>query len=161
MVDRITDDFKAKIFNQLKMHEGLSLTPYKDTKNNWTIGIGHLLVSGQIIPERIDLDEAISLFWSDFNNVIQDLDRKLYWWRFLPEIQRRILVDITFNMGIGRLLGFRHMLNALYDGDNILAAKEMKDSDWYRDLDKLGSPRAETLISWMKKGHDEANILDA
>jgi lysozyme len=163
-MSNISLELQQKLFKQLKSHEGLRLSKYKDSKGYWTIGIGHC-IDNRITSDPADqfylmsdtpIDEntAINLFWKDLDQVLNQLDRYIYWWKFLPEIQKRILIDMTFNLGIGNLLHFHKFLMALYDGDNSLAAAEMKDSDWFRDLDKLNSLRAKTLVHWMENNNE-------
>ena len=153
----LSDELRAKLFQQLSRHEDIRLSAYQDSKSFWTIGIGHCIDSRITFdPEMervyragpITIEDAKTLFELDLDNVIRALDRNIPWWQYLPEIQKRILIDMCFNLGIGNLLHFHKFLMALYDGDNITAAKEMENSDWYNEV----GDRSRRLKLWMISG---------
>ena len=104
---------------QLVRHEGLRLRPYTCTAGYNTIGVGHNLDT-KPISERA----AMIILEDDINDAMQDLDRNLPWWRTLPDPARGALLDMCFNLGISRLLGFKRMLAALERGDYVGAALE-------------------------------------
>ena len=49
----------------------------------------------------------------------------------LPKDVKKVLVDMSFNMGINKLSGFKDMRQAVIEGDFNTAADEMIDSIWY------------------------------
>lgn len=118
---------------QLIRHEGLRLKPYQDTVGKTTIGVGRNLTD-----VGISEDEAMDLLKNDINKVGQDLTDHLGWWNGLDEARRIVLMNMTFNMGITRLLGFHNMLVALQAGDYQKAADEMKNSVWYTQVKGRG-----------------------
>lgn len=117
MIDPITAD--------LKRDEGLRLKPYYDSVAKLTIGYGRNLddVGISEIEAEILLDHDIAASRAD-------LDRALPWWRGLPAPQQRGLINMAFNLGLTRLLGFKRMLAALRADDGARAAKEALDSKW-------------------------------
>ena len=64
------------------------------------------------------------------------------------EVRAEVLVDMAFNMGVGGLLNFRKMLAAIDQGDFGVAADEMLNSQWARQVGK----RAEHLARQMRMG---------
>lgn len=120
--------------------ESLRLKPYRCTAGKLTIGVGRNLEDVGITRE-----EALRLLDNDVARVAADLDRALPWWRGLPEGRQRALANLCFNLGIGRLLGFRRMLAALQAGDFQRAADEAADSAWHRQVGERG-PRVVALI---------------
>jgi lysozyme len=127
---------------QLVQHEGLRLKPYKDTVGKLTIGVGRNLEKG--ITEA----EAMVLLDNDIISVFDDLDRYCPWWRRMSEARQMVLADMCFNLGIKRLMGFMKTLSAMQSGRYEVAAVEMLDSLWAKQVGR----RAITLSEMMKEG---------
>lgn len=106
-------------------HEGLKLKPYRCTAGKLTLGVGRNLEDVGITRE-----EALSLLANDLARVTRELDVAHPWWRKLDEPRARALVNLTFNVGINRLAGFKKFLAALERGDYVTAGAEMLDSKW-------------------------------
>jgi lysozyme len=97
---------RAKLYDDLARDEGERLTPYQDTKNLWTIGIGHLIDDGKPLPRILRITKAESRAWFDAD--VQwaiDLVHKLFpqtewdtWVRF-QDVRMRALVNMAFNRG--------------------------------------------------------------
>lgn len=119
--------------NQLIRHEGVRLKPYRDTVGKLTIGIGRNLDDVGISEE-----ESKVLLRNDINKVGHDLTDHIGWWNSLDEARRIVLMNMCFNLGIARLLGFQKFLTALQNGDYQKAADEMKDSLWYKQVKGRG-----------------------
>lgn len=135
---------------RLERYEGRKYKRYKDSKGYWTIGIGHNLDEKGlmcVVPDDRDLDnegitdEEINIFlFKDVSEAMADLRNHLPWFDKLDEARQDVLLDMTFNMGIGSamhhtgLLGFPHMLAALESGDYEKAADELKDSTYYNQV---------------------------
>nr|BDD45433.1 hypothetical protein 2 [bacterium] len=121
---------------ELVRHEGMRLKPYLCPAGKLTMGVGRNLEDRGITEEEADF-----MLNNDLNACIEDLDHALEWWRDLPLPAREVLVNMTFNLGIKGLLGFRNALAAFQAQDWQAAAKEMLDSRWARQV----GPRAEEL----------------
>ena len=134
------------LWEQLLQHEGLLLKPYRCSAGKLTIGIGRNIEDVGITEE-----EAFVLLGNDISRVIAELDLNIPAFCNLDEIRKRVLVDMGFNLGIGRLKKFRRMLAALEAGDDAQAAVEMMDSRWAR---QVGS-RAEKLKKMMETGEEK------
>ena len=68
--------------------------------------------------------------------------------RSLERVTRviRVLVNMVFNLGRPRLSKFKNMLAAVNANDYHLAAEEMIDSKWYRQVGR----RSEELVEIMR-----------
>lgn len=130
----------SKLLDELVRDEGLRLRVYSDTKGIPTIGIGRNLLKG------ISREEAYHLANNDIEEVVADLDRAIPWWAKLDEVRQRALVNLAFNMGIARLLGFHKMLSALQAVDFTTAAAELLDSHWKTDVGPERSGRIHAMI---------------
>lgn len=132
--------------DQLVRHEGLRLKPYRCSAGKLTIGVGRNIEEVGITEE-----EAMTLLANDINWVIGELDRRVPAFANLNEVRRRVLIDMGFNLGIGRLMKFRRMLAALEAENYARAAVEMMDSRWARQVGN----RAARLKRMMETGEEE------
>ncbi len=117
------------ILGDLKHDEGLRLKPYIDTVGKTTIGYGR-----NLDDRGISGHEAIILLEHDFIDAVTEVNVQFPWSRDLSPAQRRGLVNMCFNLGLPRLLGFKRMLAALQAGDGDRAADEALDSKWARQV---------------------------
>ena len=115
----------SKLVTDLKRDEGLKLKPYKCTADKLTIGYGR-----NLDDVGISEVEAETMLINDIHNVINDLDMYIPWWKSLSEDRQRAMINLGFNLGLPRLMGFKKMLKALREGDFDRAAKEALDSKW-------------------------------
>ncbi|MCP3675461.1 MAG: lysozyme, partial [Gammaproteobacteria bacterium] len=92
---------------QLKLHEGLRLKPYHDTVGVLTVGYGHNL------EKVITRDQAEIWLKEDIEAATYDLICAFPIVLELSEVRKRVLINMTFNMGINRLRGFKKMWRAL------------------------------------------------
>ncbi|SRR5579885_5149 len=112
------------VYELIKRHEGLRLKPYPDSLGHLTIGYGRALnIAG------ISKDEAEAMLRNDVASVETRL-RGLPWFQNLDEVRRAALIDMAFNLGWGKLLGFTRFLSAIGHGDFETAAREMLASEW-------------------------------
>ena len=132
--------------DQIILHEGLELTPYKCTAGYLTIGVGR-----NLDDRGITEDEARFLCENDIEIVERELVRKFPFVVGLSEVRIRVLLDMAFNLGIPRLSAFSNMWGALEDGDYKKAAMEMLDSRWASQVKR----RAYKLAQMMETGEDE------
>lgn len=123
--------------------EGLRLHPYTDSADKITLGVGRNLTDRGIAH-----DEAMTLLENDIAAVVADLNRELPWWTRLDEPRQRVLANMAFNLGIEKLLLFKHTLDAMARGDYAAAADGMAASLWASQV----GPRAERLVAMMRSG---------
>lgn len=116
---------------------------YEDSRGVPTIGWGHNLRDKPISNRACDL-----IFDDDLNDAEQELVTALPWAADLIAPRFAVLIDMTFNMGIGGLLTFHNMLAACHAGDWLTAAAEMQNSDWHKQVGE----RAVTLERSMLTG---------
>ena len=128
---------------ELEADEGRRLRVYVDSLGVPTIGVGRNLRDVGISDA-----EADALLAADVGRAIRDLDAHLPWWRRLDEERQRVLCNMTFNLGIGRLCTFVNTLRAMEAGDYGTAADEMLASLWCRQV----GPRALRLAERMRRG---------
>lgn len=132
----------------LKYHEGVRSKPYLCTAGKTTIGVGR-----NLDDVGLSQDEIEYLFENDLRRVELELHRNFPWANKLDEVRYAVLVDMLFNLGIGRLKGFRKFLSAMEKKDWKTAAVEMMDSLWARQV-KTRATRLRDMVSsgkWPQK----------
>jgi len=137
-----TDDFAA-LKLELIHDEGISLTLYKDTVGKWTVGVGR-----NIQDIGISTDEAMLLLENDIAGAVGALNQQLPWFLRLDPMRRRVLINMCFQMGIGKLLGFHTTLEQVRQGEYADAATSMLQSKWAQQTPN----RAKRLAAMMRTG---------
>ena len=143
-------DHDARLIEQLRLHEGERRKPYRDTVGKLTIGIGR-----NLDDKGLRRDEIEYLLNNDIADARADLDRYLPWWRGLDPVRQRVLIDMSFNMGIGApnrggLLSFVNTLSEIRRGNYAIAADMMLASKWAQQVGR----RAVRLATMMRTGMD-------
>lgn len=153
---------------QLKRHEGLRLTTYKDSvREKTTIGYGRNLTDKPLRPYEIEKlgrdlkegdsitkEEAQYLFENDVADSVSLLRKHVPVFDKLGPVRQQVLLNMTFNLGMGvkggegGLLGFSKTLKHIEDGNYNEAANEMLRSNWAR---QVGS-RSGELSKMMRTG---------
>jgi lysozyme len=131
------------LHDQLLRDEGLRLFPYIDMRGKLTIGVGR-----NLSDDGISQDEAMALLTNDIAAATKSLETTLPWAMALDPVRLDALINMTFNIGIGGLCEFRHMLAAVQAGDWVEARNQMLDSAW---ANQVGS-RAQRLAIQMETG---------
>lgn len=135
----------VNIEKELIDEEGLRLEAYKDSLGNWTVGVGHLMKSD---CGRITLKQAGLWLFEDIQIARQECIKNIPCWADLNEERQYVLISMMFNMGATKLKGFKKMLLALNNGAYSIAAKEMLDSLWAKQV----KGRATKLAKIMETG---------
>jgi len=107
----------------IKKCEALRLTIYVDQTGNPTIGWGRNIRKG------ISVDEAELMFQNDYKQAVSQLEH-FDWYDSQPQGVKDALINMNFNLGIGKLLGFKKMIAALTIKNHALAAQEALNSLW-------------------------------
>jgi len=128
----------TRLRNTLIRHEGLKLLPYKCTAGKLTLGVGR-----NIEDRGISKETAMQMLDEDIEICLNELMERLNYFETLPTEVQETLVNLCFNMGISRLMKFQLMLGAIEAGQYELAAKELLDSRYARQVGK----RAEELAA--------------
>lgn len=154
---------RAALAAELIRDEDERLKVYHCTADKRTIGIGRNLddvgiskaetaalgiTVASVLRNGITREQSRALFANDIAACERQLDAKLPWWRTLNDVRQRVLLNMCFNLGINRLLGFRNTLAKMQRGDFAGAAAGMRASLWARQV----GARAERLATMMEKG---------
>lgn len=129
------------LLDRLKKHEGFRSKPYRCPAGKLTIGYGR-----NIEDNGITEAEASFLLVEDVKKCRAECQKSFVWFEAMDRDRQDVIVELDFNMGLKRLLGFKKMLAACARKDYEAAAREMLDSLWARQVGK----RAQTLAAIMK-----------
>ena len=84
-------------------------------------------------------DDQINTLLGDSLAIAQaDAEAFLPNFQAYPENVRRVVLDMSYNLGGPRLRGFRNFRRALINQNYQEAANEMIDSNWYRQVGRRG-----------------------
>jgi lysozyme len=136
----------------LKVDEGVVYKIYKDHLGYPTFGIGHLVIKednefGKDVGTEVSEDRVNECFESDVQSVIDDCKKLHDGWDGYPQEAKQIIANMMFNMGLTRLSKFKNHNAALQSGDWKEAAKEGRDSKWYKQV----TNRAERLMKRLEE----------
>lgn len=128
---------------QLKLDEGKCLTLYQCSANKMTIGYGRNIEDNGITEEEADY-----LLMNDIKRVQKELRANFEWFGLIGTARQGALINMCFNLGLTRLMGFKKMLAAIEQEDYQEAAEQMLDSKWARQV----GARADRLAKIMREG---------
>ena len=128
---------------ELKRDEGIRLKPYRDAMGRLTIGVGRNLDDVGISETESDF-----LLVNDIERTVATLDAHLPWWRTLDTVRQRVMTNMAFKLGMGRLLTFHDALAAMQMHQYARAAQAMVDSRWASQVGQ----RAVRLAEQMRTG---------
>ena len=138
------------LIDELKKDEGLRLRAYQDHLGVWTIGYGTNL-------QVLEIDEELAERWlvEKVEDLTESLENILFEREILPRFdiddnRRNALISMMYQMGVAGTLRFKKMWAAIEEQDWETAAKEMRDSSWWRDPATRG--RAERMAVRMETG---------
>ena len=133
------------VTEQLIRHEEKRSKPYPDSKGLITIGIGRCL-------DKKPLKDAEIMFLFEYDLADAEDDARALLgdpcFEALSDVRKAVVVNMAFNLGLPKLRKFVKFIAAVKAGQWSNAAKEMRDSDWSKDV----KGRADELIALMERG---------
>lgn len=145
-----SDFILKKCKAMIRRHEGLRLFAYEDSVGVLTVGYGHAFLGPEAAKVRkgqsFTLPEIEGFFEKDFQIALRDYGKLAI--ANLDEVRKCVIIDMLFNLGLPRFLGFEKMLSHLKNRDYAGAGKEMLNSKWARQV----KGRADELAAMMRTG---------
>ena len=126
---------RGLLIDEIVKDEGLRRFPYIDTVGKCTIGIGRNLTD-----KGISKREAFDLLDHDLDECVADL-ASFPWFLTLDAVRQRAVCNLRFNLGPGRFRSFKRFLSAMAIKNYGKAAAELRDSKWFRQVQKSRSAR--------------------
>lgn len=128
-----------KLKEELKRDEGFRDTIYTCSGGQLTLGYGHN-VEDNPIPEAF----ADQLLGYDIAGALAECER-FDWFFDLDDVRKRVIINMVFNLGFNGVSKFKNMIEAIKAEEFVVAAGEMSDSRWYRQVGE----RADRLCKLM------------
>lgn len=96
----------------IKLHEGFSSKPYKDSSGHWTQGYGRLLKSKKPFSP---VTEKQAYLWmlEDVTEIVSFFDQNIPWWRSLNSTRQQVLINLGYNLGPNGLMKFTSFLECM------------------------------------------------
>lgn len=116
------------LINRIKKHEGFRVKPYRCSAGKLTVGYGR-----NLDDKGISAEEAELMLLHDVNES-SDAASQFTWFRRLDNVRQGVIIEMIFNLGLPRFLGFKKMIQALRDEDYQEASIQMMDSKWARQV---------------------------
>lgn len=116
-----------------ELNEGRVAKPYTDTVGKLTIGVGWNLSDNGLPDDIVD-----DLLLRAYQRARNDLLTRLPWASSLDDVRLAALTDLSFNLGITKLLRFRNTLVAIKAHDWEATAKHLRQSLWFQQVGERG-----------------------
>lgn len=135
-------EFTKKAEGEVRMPNG-NHKLYKCPAGYWTIGHGYNLDANGLPDDIAELllDRCLENALHDAQQVVDNFFE-------IGEVRQCVLGDMVFNMGKARFSNFKNMIAAIERNDFEAAAREMINSNWYKQVGK----RAVCLVKSMSSG---------
>ena len=148
---------REKLREILEREEGIKHEVYLDHLGYPTCGIGHLIIRedeehAREVGTPVSEERVAALFEADLKIVEDDCWQLFDHYEYLPDNIRLVCAAMAFQLGRGRLSGFKKFRAAISEGRWSDAADEMIDSRWYRQT----TARAERMISLVREVEEES-----
>lgn len=137
---------RTELTRQLRGDEGVKAHAYQDHLGFWTIGIGRL-VDARKPGSGLRPEEITFLLNNDIDDRINQLGRRLPWFLDLDPARQGVLLNMSFQMGVDGLLGFKNTLKLVERGDYAQAADNMLLSKWATQTPERARRMAEQMRS--------------
>jgi len=131
-----------RLYNTIMEDEGFERFPYKDIVGKTTIGYGRNLEDNGITQR-----EAEFMLYNDVYKAYLTAKDIIPHWGELNNVRQEAFINMAFNLGT-RIKSFKRMLEYLKNKDYDMAAMEMLDSKWHKQVGK----RAERLAYMVRYG---------
>ena len=118
------DSAKSLLEQEVASDEGYREHLYKCTAGKLTIGYGTNVSAG--LPQ----DDALVLLRYRLSKIDAILSSRFPWYDDAPEVKRRALCNMAYQLGIDGLLAFKKMLAECSVGNWVAAADHALDSKW-------------------------------
>lgn len=109
--------------------EGYEQYPYTDSEGYLSIGIG-MCIDKRVPGTGMSREVARYAVRLKVQQIAKDLTTAIPWWVNQPEPIQNVLVNMSYQLGVNGLLGFKHFLALCQEGSYLDAANAGLDSQW-------------------------------
>ena len=132
---------RARLSEDVQDAEGWRPKAYLDSVGVWTVGFGTNL-------QELTIDTTLGARWlaEGLASAEREAERAFSWYATASPRRQRAIVELIYNMGLPRLLGFRDTLAASVGGRWTVAAAELLNSKWAQQVGPTRSQRIATML---------------
>ena len=135
----------------IKSNEGVRYTPYRDSAGLWTVGVGHLIGDGTVLPpemnRRFSPEEVDAMFVRDYDRHKKAAE-KIPGYNNAGKEGQAGLIDMTFNMGPDWYKTWPNFVKNLSMGNISGVIHSMVGSSWFNQV----KGRAIKVINLLRSG---------
>lgn len=135
---------REHLLSHLVVDEGVVLHAYQDHLGFWTIGAGRLIDKRR--GGGISYSEAMHLLGNDVDKFERGVLERFPWVAQLDDVRQVALFNLAFNLGLDGLAKFANTLEAIKRGDWEAAARGLRGSLWFRQVQRSRSTRIIEMI---------------
>jgi len=167
-------DAKETIKKEIRANEGFREKTYADPIHKWkvpTVGYGFSLKEAHVqkalkeagvnisninnvVLNKQQAEKALDIL---LNQAIKDARALFPNYDSLPFIPKKLMTDMSYNLGKPKLSGFTELRKAIAANDFNKAADEMKNSKWYRDVKSRGVRMVDEMRAFANQGTRNAD----
>lgn len=144
---------REHLLAHLVVDEGVVLHAYTDHLGYATIGAGRLIDKRR--GGGISYAEAMHLLSNDIDKFERGVLERFPWVQQLDDVRQVAIYNLAFNLGIEGLAKFGNTLEAIKRGDWEAAARGLRGSLWYRQVQRSRSTR---IIDMIRSGEFPVNL---
>mmetsp|Transcript_110762 Transcript_110762/g.155454 ORF Transcript_110762/g.155454 Transcript_110762/m.155454 type:complete len:194 (-) Transcript_110762:58-639(-) len=130
----------------IKQHEGFVGQVYKDTMGYSTVCWGHL-DRGATVGQKFTTAQCNAYFKSDYATAYNGAKTLVTNWNSLNAARQCVLIDMTYNLGLGGIRSFHTFLGYVQDGEFSKAASDMMGTAWAGQVGRRASEDSQMLSS--------------
>jgi lysozyme len=135
---------RERLLAHLVVDEGCVLHAYTDHLGYLTIGVGRLIDKRR--GGGITHTEALYLLGNDIDRFEAGVLLRFPWVSMLDDVRQCAVMNLAFNLGLDGLAKFANTLSAIQQGDWSAAARGLKNSLWFKQVQRSRSSRIISMI---------------
>lgn len=130
-----------RLQSRVCLDEGFRSEPYLDTVGVATIGYGTTRINGKPVTlNDPPIEEPIArhILSGDLFQACKDAQDLFVRFDDMDDVRQEVLVNMLYNMGLGRMKGFVKLIEAAEILNYTEMAAQMRDSKWFNQVGQRG-----------------------
>lgn len=120
-----------RLVETLRRHEGVETHVYRDHLGLETIGVGRCIAPGSLGLSDAEINYLLR---NDISRCSDELEAAFPWFETLDIVRQEAMINMCFNLGLTRLIGFKNALADMAAGNYESAADNFLDSRWAQQV---------------------------
>lgn len=146
---------KVKLLDIITREEGYREKPYHCSEGYPTIGVGLRIgpKGASLDNYTFTMDEATAqaAMLDNIGKILIQLNATTWFYLLNPD-RKAVIISMCYQMGFHGVNRFRKMINAIGQGEYIVAGREMLDSRWAKQTPARAQRHAEVMRTGSTKG---------